>query len=81
MSAQIQIPLSNSESKHFLSDLKYWSIITAYGLAAAESIKLSPLHLDVLMWLRQDYERNGSTTISHLAYRIETAFVFIKEFY
>jgi len=39
--------------------LSYWSIITAYGLAAAEGIKLSRGHFDVIEYLRDDYYRHG----------------------
>ena len=74
MSTQVQSPLDLIGHEQFLSNLKYWSIITAYGLAAAENIKLTPMHLDMLEWLRHDYEQNGPSTITQLVFRIETAF-------
>lgn len=70
---QAQSFLHAKGNEYFLSGLKYWSVITAYGLAAAEGIKLTPLHLNVLEWLRQDYERHGSSTIARLVLRIENA--------
>jgi tRNA 2-thiouridine synthesizing protein E len=54
--------------------LDYWSLITAYGLAASEDIKLSPLHFDILDWLRHDYFQHGTTPLIRLIFRIETAF-------
>lgn len=37
----------------------YWSVITAYGLAAAEGIKLTAEHLDVINILREDFVNFG----------------------
>lgn len=73
--AQAQsFPHTNSHEQ-YLSGLKYWSIITAYGLAAAEDIKLTPLHISVLEWLRDDYEKHGPSTMAELVFRIENALV------
>ncbi len=57
-----------------LGELPYWSIITAYGLAAAEGIKLSSAHLDVLDWLRTDYENNSEHFRQYLIHRLDAAF-------
>ena len=45
MSAQLQFHPDLDKRKYGYSDLRYWSVITAYGLAAAEDIKLTSLHL------------------------------------
>jgi tRNA 2-thiouridine synthesizing protein E len=39
--------------------LAYWSVITAYGLAAAEKIRLTADHFEVLNKLREDYVLTG----------------------
>jgi tRNA 2-thiouridine synthesizing protein E len=74
MSAKHQSPRDITGKERSLRNLKYWSIITAYGLAAAEGIKLTPLHLDMLDWLRQDYAQNGPSSITNLVLRLEAAF-------
>jgi len=74
MPAQVQIPLNSAKRNYAFPELKYWSVITAYGLAASEEIRLTPLHLEILDWLRQDYFTHGSTPLIRLVFRIETAF-------
>ena len=74
MSAQLQFHPDLDKRKYGYSDLRYWSVITAYGLAAAEDIKLTSLHLVFLEWLRQDYFQHGASSIIRLVFRIETAF-------
>jgi len=46
--------------EHHLNTLKYWSIITAYGLAAAEGVRLTQEHIDILLWLRTQFDQQGS---------------------
>ncbi len=55
-----KVALSNN---HYLDTLKYWSIISAYGLAAAEGIRLTQEHIDILVWLREQFDQNGDTDI------------------
>ena len=74
MSAQHQSPRDISGKEQLLGNLRYWSIITAYGLAAAEGIKLTPPHLEMLDWLRKDYAQNGPSSITNLVLRLEAAF-------
>lgn len=74
MSAKHQSPHDMTGNEQSLGNLKYWSIITAYGLAAAEEIKLTPIHLEMLDWLRQDYAQNGPSSITNLVLRVEAAF-------
>ena len=74
MSAQVQSPHDSTGNEQHLASLKYWSIITAYGLAAAEEIKLTSLHLEVLEWLRLDFAQNGPSSITNLVLRVEEAF-------
>ena len=74
MSAKVQSPRDITGKPRSLENLRYWSIITAYGLAAAEGIKLSPLHLEILEWLRQDYALNGPSSITNLILRVEITF-------
>ena len=74
MSAQVRSPRDITGNEGSLTNLKYWSIITAYGLAAAEGIKLSPLHLEMLEWLRRDYAQYGPSSITNLVLRVETTF-------
>lgn len=74
MPAQIQFHPDFKRHTHGYSDLRYWSVITAYGLAAAEDIKLTSLHLVFLEWLRQDYFQHGASTMIRLVFRIESAF-------
>lgn len=47
------------DNNRHLSGLSYWSIIVAYGLAAAEGIKLTDGHFEVIDYLREDYTRHG----------------------
>ena len=44
---------------HYLDTLNYWSIISAYGLAAAEGIRLTQQHIDILIWLREQFDEFG----------------------
>jgi len=44
---------------HYLDTLQYWSIISAYGLAAAEGIRLTQEHIDILIWLREQFDQHG----------------------
>ena len=59
------------EQVHFLDNLKYWSLITAYGLAAAEGIRLTTEHIDVLYKIRTDYDRLGDVDIEMLFKKLE----------
>ena len=45
--------------QHYLDTLKYWSVIVAYGLAAAEGIRLTQEHIDILIWLREQFDELG----------------------
>lgn len=74
MPVQTQFPMKSMNRHLVFHDLRYWSIITAYGLAAAEQLKLTPAHLNMLEWLRQDYFQHGVTPIIRLVLRIENAF-------
>ena len=49
---------THGKARH-LADLSYWSIIIAYGLAAAEGIKLNNGHFEVIDYLREDYRQHG----------------------
>ena len=46
-------------TNHYLDTLNYWSIILAYGLAASEGIRLTQEHIDVLIWLREQFDKYG----------------------
>jgi tRNA 2-thiouridine synthesizing protein E len=59
---------------HHLANLKYWSLIIAYGLAAAEGIKLSQEHIEVLYWLRAEYDQSGCFETKHLLQKLENDF-------
>ena len=48
------------EEIHYLDSLQYWSLITAYGLAAAEGINLTEQHIELILWLRADYDSFGT---------------------
>jgi len=56
---------------HYLDDLKYWSLITAYGLAAAEGINLTREHIKVLYLLRADYDKFGHLDAEWLIEKLE----------
>ena len=43
-----------------LEKLQYWSVITAYGLAAAEGLKLRDEHFVVIAFLRANYREMQS---------------------
>jgi len=55
-----EVTLSNN---HYLDTLNYWSIISAYGLAAAEGIRLTQEHIDILVWLREQFDEYGDIDI------------------
>lgn len=59
------------EENHFLDNLKYWSLITAYGLAAAEGITLTNEHIKVLYLLRADYDKFGDLDAETLIEKLE----------
>ena len=46
-------------NNHYLDTLKYWSIIAAYGLAAAEGIRLTQEHIEIVTWLREQFDELG----------------------
>jgi len=48
------------EEIHYLDTLQYWSLITAYGLAAAEGINLTQEHIKAILWIREDYDKFGN---------------------
>lgn len=43
----------------YLATLPYWSVITAYGYAAAERVRLTAEHLEVVLYLRKYYAQYG----------------------
>ncbi len=61
------VPLQ--EKIHYLDSLQYWSLITAYGLAAAEGINLTQEHIEVILWLRADYDKFGNNYDDELIVR------------
>lgn len=68
-------PKIDDEPSHRpLNELAYWSIITAHGLAAAEGIKLSTQHFDVLEWLRKDYDTRHPSRYDALIQRLDAVF-------
>lgn len=63
--------LLKQEEFHFLDNLQYWSLITAYGLAAAEGINLTSEHIKVLKLLRADYDKFGNIDTESLIEKLE----------
>lgn len=58
-SLQHLLAMTAKEVRGNMSGLSYWSIIIAYGLAAAEGIKLTHGHFEVIDYLRDDYYQHG----------------------
>ena len=59
MSSTVYTSQAVVANNHYLDTLKYWSIISAYGLAAAEGIRLTQEHIDILIWLREQFDQQG----------------------
>jgi len=59
MSSHVFSSDATLKPKHYLETVKYWSIISAYGLAAAEGIRLTQEHIDILYWLRKQFDEFG----------------------
>jgi tRNA 2-thiouridine synthesizing protein E len=58
-----------------LNRLQYWSVITAYGLAAAEGLKLTDAHFEVIAFLRDRYRAHGRLVPAHvLSQELDQAF-------
>lgn len=58
-----------------LHKLQYWSVITAYGLAAAEGLRLTEEHFEVIALLRASYREHGRLQSAHqLSQTLERAF-------
>lgn len=66
------VPLQ--EKIHYLDSLQYWSLITAYGLAAAEGINLTQQHIEVILWLRVDYDKFGNNDVDFIIRKLEKDF-------
>ena len=62
------------EEFHYLTELQYWSLITAYGLAAADSISLTREHVEVVYWLRKTYDQFGACSIDFFVNKLEVDF-------
>lgn len=62
------------ENPHYLKSLQYWSLITAYGLAAAAGIKLRQEHIELLYWVRAEYDRAGNSDVESLLRKVEKDF-------
>jgi len=60
MSSPVYTSKAAVSNNHYLDRLKYWSIISAYGLAAAEGIRLTQEHIDILVWLREQFDEFGN---------------------
>jgi len=63
MSSPVFTSKATLSNKHYLDTLKYWSIISAYGLAAAEGIRLTQEHIDIVIWLREQFDERGDVDI------------------
>jgi len=59
MSSPVYTSKTAVTTNHYLDTLKYWSIISAYGLAASEGVRLTQDHIDVLIWLREQFDEYG----------------------
>ncbi len=62
------------QTLNYLAGLQYWSVITAYGLAASEGIKLTEQHLEMLEWLRHDFDRYGVSGLPTFPARLDRTF-------
>ena len=62
------------EESHYLTELQYWSLITAYGLAAADSINLTREHIEVVYWLRKNYDQFGACSVNFFLNKLEVDF-------
>jgi len=68
---------TNAISKHeihHLEKLQNWSVITAYALAAAAWIKLNQQHIEVLYWIRAEYDQFGTSDMTTLLEKLERDF-------
>jgi len=63
MSSPVYTSKAAVSKHHYLDNIKYWSIISAYGLAAAEGIRLTEEHIDILLWLREKFDKQGGIDI------------------
>ncbi|VAW92502.1 hypothetical protein MNBD_GAMMA21-538 [hydrothermal vent metagenome] len=63
MSSPVYTSTPAAQNNHYLDTLKYWSVISAYGLAAAEGIRLTQEHIDILNWLRDQFDEIGDIDI------------------
>jgi TusE/DsrC/DsvC family sulfur relay protein len=62
------------DNVHHLQELQYWSLITAYGLAAAAGIKLNQQHIELLYWVRAVYDQTGRCDKDTLLMKLEKDF-------
>jgi len=62
------------EEFYYLTGLQYWSLITAYGLAAADGINLTQEHIEAVYWLRKNYDQFGCCDVEFFINMLEADF-------